>query len=201
MIHSIAKPLNKISIPYFKGEVSMLPFDLSNLDTLPEQFRGTAKEMIKNFPNKTGTAFLTVHGKFVKKAKTLRRGAPHIDGNYMPQVSEWGNTGTGGWKVGENGAKLSSEEHTLSYENKNGGMLIASNYSACKGWTGKFKGSAKEGGDCSHIKLNEGFMLDANKVYYGNSQFIHESLPLDKDIFRVLFRITLPMEHSPLFVE
>jgi len=200
MIHSIVQPLNTISIPYFKGEVSMLPFDLSDLSSLPTQFRETAEQMIKNLPNKIGMAFLTVHGKFVKKAKTLRRGAPHIDGNYMPQVSSWGNEGgNGGWKVGENGAKLSSQEHTLSYDNVNGGMLIASNYSACKGWAGKFEGKAKEGGDCSHLNLNEGFMLDANKVYYGNSQFIHESLPLDKDIFRVLFRITLPIEHAPIF--
>lgn len=198
MLHSIVKPLNSISIPHFKGEVSMIPFDLSNLNSVPKQFRGTVEQMVQNLPNKTGTAFLTVHGRFVKKAKTLRRGAPHIDGNYMPKVSSWGNSGGGGWKVGQNGAKLTSEEHIKSYENPNGGMLIASNYSACKAWEGKFEGKANEGGDCSHLELGEGFMLDANKVYYGNSQFIHESLPLDKDVFRVLFRITLPMEHEPI---
>jgi hypothetical protein len=201
MLYSIAKPLNAIAIPMYKGEVSMIPFDLNDLRTVPEQFRHTVEQMVMNLPNRIGTAFLTVHGKFVKKAKTLRRGAPHIDGNYMPQVSDWGGGNNGGWKVGQNGAKLSSEEHVLSYDNQNGGMLIASNYSACKGWVGKYDGKAKEGGDCSHINLDDGFMLDANKVYYGNSQFIHESLPLDKDIFRVLFRITLPMEHSPLFVD
>ena len=79
----------------------MLPLDLSNLTTLPIVFRETAKAMIKNLPSKTGEAFLTVHGKFVKKAKTLRRGAPHIDGNYIKEVSEWGSGGGNGWKVGE----------------------------------------------------------------------------------------------------
>jgi hypothetical protein len=77
-------------------------------------------------------------------------------------------------------------------------MIIASNYSACMGWNGKYEGEAKEGGDCSHLDLGEGFMLKPNTVYYGNSQFIHESLPMDKDVFRVLFRITLPINHKPL---
>jgi hypothetical protein len=198
MLTSYAKPLNTIELPFFKGEVSMLPFDLSDLSSLPNEFIGVVEQMVKNLPNRVGTAYLTVHGKFVKKDKTLRRGAPHIDGNYLPSVSSWGSGGGNGWKVGENGVKLNSQEHALSYANPNGGMLIASNYSACKGWVGKFNEDAKEGGDCSHIKLDEGFMLDANQVYYGNSQFIHESLPVDKDVFRVLFRVTLPMEYPSL---
>lgn len=199
MIHSISKELNEVQIPFYKGEVSMLPFDLSNLDSVPAQFRETVARMVENLPNKIGQAYLTVHGKFVKKAKTLRRGAPHIDGNYLPAVSDWGNGGGNGWKVGENGVTLNSEEHKLSYCNEKGGMLIASNYSACKGWNGVYEGEAKEGGDCSHIKLPDGFMLQPNKVYYGNSQFIHESLPVDKDVFRVLFRITLPMDYPQVY--
>jgi hypothetical protein len=198
MLTSYAKPLNAIELPYHKGEVSMLPFDLSDLSTLPNEFVGAVEQMVKNLPNRIGTAYLTIHGKFVKKDKTLRRGAPHIDGNYLPSVKGWGNTGGNGWKVGENGVKLNSQEHALSYANPNGGMLIASNYSACKGWVGNFDADAKEGGDCSHINLGEGFMLNANQVYYGNSQFIHESLPVDQDIFRVLFRITLPMDYPSL---
>ncbi len=39
MITSISKELNEIKIPLFKGEVSMLPFDLSDLTTLPIEFR------------------------------------------------------------------------------------------------------------------------------------------------------------------
>lgn len=196
MITSISKELNTIEIPFFEGEVSMLPFDLSDLTTLPIQFRKTAKEMVSNLPEKIGIAFLTVHGKFVKKSKTLRRGEPHIDGNYLKDVASWGSGGGNGWKVGENGMKLTSKEHAISYENAKGGMLIASNYSACKGWNGLFEGKAGIGGDCSHINLKDGFMLKANKVYYGNSQFIHESLPLDKDVHRIMYRITLPIQYE-----
>ena len=200
MIKSISKELNTIQIPYYKGELSMLPFNLNDLSTVPNEFKETVEQMIISLPNKMGTAFLTIHGKFIKKAKTLRRGAPHIDGNFIQGLSDYwgGGGGTNGWKVGENGFSLTSEEHKLSYENENGGMLIVSDYSACMGWNGIYEGKAKEGGDCSHIDLGEGFMLKPNKVYYGNSQFIHESLPLDKDIFRVLYRITLPIDYSEL---
>ncbi len=198
MIKSISKELNTIQIPLYKGELSMLPFNLNDLTTIPNEFRETVEQMVKNLPDKLGTAFLTVHGKFVKKSKTLRRGAPHIDGNFIQGLSGWGKPGGNGWKVGENGFSLTSEEHKLSYENKNGGMLMASNYSACMGWNGTYKGKAKEGGDCSHIELGKGFMLKPNKVYYGNSQFIHESLPLDTDVFRVLYRITLPIDYPEL---
>jgi hypothetical protein len=188
MLNSIAKPLNKILIPHFEGEVAMFPFDLSDLNTVPKQHRDIVKQMIQKLPNKKGTAFLTVHGKFVKKSETLRRGAPHIDGNYISFTEGWDNPPPSNptWNT----------EPSL-----NGGMLIATNYSACKGWIGKYDGVPKEGGDCSHIKLGEGFMLESNKVYYGSSQFIHESLPLDRDVFRIMYRITLPAEHPPLFAE
>lgn len=198
MIKSISKQWNKISIPNYNGKTGMIPFELSDLNTLPSEFRQTVREMIKNLPNKIGEAFITVHGEFVKQSNTLRRGAPHIDGNYIKQLCSWGSGGGNGWKVEENGVVLSSKDHLLSYENPNGGMIIASNYSACMGWNGEFEGSANVGGDCSHIDLNDGFMLKANTAYYGNSQFIHESLPLDKDVHRVMYRITLPIDHSPL---
>lgn len=71
-----------------------------------------------------------------------------------------------------------------------------STYPACKGWNGIFNDNAGVGGDCTHINLNEGFMLKANTVYYGNSQFIHESIPVDKNVFRTMVRITLPNNYS-----
>ena len=195
MIKSYSKPLYNINIPFYKGEISMLPFNLNDINSLPDQFRSVVEEMIKGLPIKIGEAFLTIHGKFVKKDKTLRRGMPHIDGNYLKEVSDWGNGGGNGWKVGENGVSLTSNEHKLSYLNDKGGMLMASNYSSCKGWDGLYEGEPKEGGDCSHIDLKDGFMLDKNKVYYGNSQFIHESLPVTKDTYRILVRITLPTNY------
>ena len=59
-----------------------------------------------------------------------------------------------------------------------------------------FEGKPNEGGDCSHIKTEDpGFILIANNLYYGNSQFLHESIPLDKPVHRTMVRITLPMDY------
>ena len=200
MITSISKELYKVQIKDFIGEVKMLPFSLENLKEVPTQFKKLVKKMISALPDKKGVAYLTVDGKLVEKGKTQRRGGVHIDGNYLTSL-EWGNGGGGGngWKVGEGGRILSSKEHKLSYETETGGMLIASTYPACKGWNGAFKGRPYVGGDCSRVKgLGEGFVLKPNIVYYGNSQFLHESLPIDKIIHRTLVRITLPLDYPVL---
>jgi len=193
MITSISEELYSVSIPEHTGEIKMLPFNLDNLKDVPGKFREVVEKMISCLSLKSGTAFLTVDGKVVEQGKTQRRGGVHIDGNYIPEMNSWGD---GGWKVGEGGRVISSQEHKLSYESETGGMLIASNYPACKGWNGIYDGNPYVGGDCSQITgLNEGFILKPNVVYYGNSQFLHESLPIDKTIHRTLMRITLPMDY------
>lgn len=199
MITSISKELYEVQIPNFTGEVKMLPFNLENLLEIPSQFKELVSKMIEALPVKKGIAYLTLDGKFVEKGKTQRRGGVHIDGNFLPSL-KWGDGGGGnGWKVGEGGRILSSIEHKLSYESKTGGMLIASTYPACKGWNGEFEGKAYVGGDCTRLQgLDEGFVLKPNTVYYGNSQFLHESLPIDKDVHRVLARITLPLDYEVL---
>ncbi len=198
MITSISKELYEVQIPNFTGEVKMLPFNLENLAEIPTQFKEMVSKMIEALPIKKGIAYLTVDGKLVEKGKTQRRGGVHIDGNYLPSLS-WGNGGGNGWKVGEGGRILSSKEHKLSYENETGGMLIASTYPACKGWNGVFEGKPYVGGDCTRLKgLDEGFVLKPNTVYYGNSQWLHESLPIDKTTHRIVARITLPMDYPVL---
>lgn len=202
MTTSVSKELYEVQIPDFTGEVKMLPFNLEDLAEIPKQFKELVSKMIEALPVKKGIAYLTVDGKLVKKGNTHRRGGVHIDGNYLPSLS-WGSSGGGnGWKVGEGGRILSSKEHKLSYEIETGGMLIASNYPACKGWNGIFEGSPYVGGDCSRIEgLGEGFILKPNTVYYGNSQWLHESLPIDKTTHRVIARITLPMDYPVLEME
>lgn len=196
MINSVSKELYKVHIPHFEGEIKMLPFDLKNIDSVPDQFKDLISKMISHLPIKQGIAYLTIDGKKVEKGKTQRRGGIHIDGNFIPDVSDWGRGGGNGWKVGEGGRSLSSKHHKLSYESNTGGMLITSTYPACKGWNGKFSGKPSIGGDCTHLKgIGKGFILKEDTVYYGNSQFLHESLPIDKTTHRVLVRITLPMDY------
>lgn len=183
-----------IELPMITGEYSMIPFDLNTLNGLPAEFIGAAADMLKGIIHAGGTAFFTIHGKQLKKGGTLRRGAPHTDGNYEPVNMSFG--GGGGFKIGESGPRLGSDIHIRQYDSEKGGIILASNFSACLGWTGEFEGLPKVGGDCRHIELNEPFNLQADKVYYGNNHFIHESLPMDEDVHRVFARITMPESHE-----
>jgi hypothetical protein len=197
MITSISKELYQVYIPNFSGQIKMLPFNLETLHEVPGEFTKLVANMIRTLPVKKGIAFLTLDGKKVLKGASQRRGGAHIDGNYLSSAT-WGDGsgGQGGWKVGEGGRIISSEEHRLSYQSATGGMLIASTYPACRGWNGIFEGDAYVGGDCTRIeRLGEGFILKPYTVYYGNSQFLHESLPVDRDIHRVMARITLPADY------
>lgn len=171
----------------------MIPFDINTFDGLIEEFKDIAKTMLQGIRHKGGTAFFTIHGKKLKKGQTLRRGGPHIDGNYEPHLMTFGN---GGWKVGQDGPGINTALHDRQYNNERGGIILASNYEACLGWVGEYAGLPNTGGDCSHIKLDDPFMLKRNQVYYGNNHFIHESLEVRDDVHRVLARITMPEDHE-----
>lgn len=171
----------------------MLPFNLQNLEGLPAEWVGTARAMLRGIRRAGGQAFFTIHGRRLRRGQTLRRGGPHTDGSYDPTVFNWGG---GGWKVGENGPATDSEEHRRLYNSETGGIILASNFEACLGWNGEYAGLPGVGGNCSHIALDEPFILQRNTVYYGNNHFIHESLPMSQDVHRVFARITLPIDHS-----
>ena len=185
---------NVIALPFINQEVSMIPFDLKTLKGLPDYLINTAAMMLKGITC-SGIGYFTIHGKAIKNGKTLRRGAPHTDGNYEPVCMSFGGGGGNGWKVGENGAAIDTDKHKRQYESSKGGLLLATNYASCLGWQGEYNGLPQVGGDCRHIKLDEPHLLQANKVYYGNNHFIHESLPVGRDIHRVFARITLPEDH------
>lgn len=219
MIVSICKPVGEVIIPKYDGELSMIPFNLNDLSGVPKKFKALVRQMIKTLSDKNGVAFLTVHGKIINPGETQRRGGKHIDGNYLNINSasgwsngwagrpkntassfkgkSWSGSNTGnGWKVGEGGTALTTEEHKRSYLTKTGGMLIASTYPACRGWVGEFEGQPNIGGDCTHLDTGEGFMLKPNTVYFGNSQFIHESLQINEVTHRTIVRITLPESYE-----
>lgn len=200
MLNSICLPLGQLIIPTYIGEIKMLPFTLKDLSNVPDIFKPIVEKMISSIPKLKGEAYLTVDGKLVEAGKSHRRGGPHIDGNYLAYAT----TGWGGkpqptdWKTGGvDGRVMTSEEHALSYRLRTGGMLIASNEIGCKAWVGEFEGEATAGGDCSHLDLSKArpFYLTPNNVYYGNSHFIHESAPVDRDVLRTIVRITLPINY------
>lgn len=170
-----------ISLPLIVGETRMVPFDMSTFEGLTDKFKDLVKQMMAGIKHAGGTAYFTLHGKKLKKCMTLRRPGPHTDGNYEPHTNCWDTKP--GWKV-EDG-----------YSRETGGLIMVSNYQSCLGWTGEYPGLPGNDGDCSHIDLDEAFMLEEDQVYYGNNHFIHESLPVTKDVHRVLARITMPEDH------
>lgn len=195
MIDSKYKCVGNIDLPYMNGEYSMIPFNLKTLEGLTDEFKKIAGDMLKGVSGLVGTGYLTVHGKTLKAGKTLRRPAPHTDGNYEPVKMSFGGGGGNGWKVGENGPAIDTDLHHRQYVNEKGGIILATNYASCLGWKGKYEGLPNVGGDCRHIELDQPTLLSENKVYYGNNHFIHESLPVGRDVHRVFARITLPEDH------
>ena len=193
---SIFKQTNSIILPFTKQEISMIPFDLETLSGLPSEFKETVLTMLSGIKSK-GTAFFTIHGKTLKTGMTLRRPSPHTDGNYEPVTMGFGvgSGGGSGWKVGENGSPVNTDEHNRQYVSETGGVILATNYASCLGWKGEYKGLPSVGGDCRHIELDEPELLKADTVYYGNNHFIHESIPVGRDIHRVFARITMPQDH------
>ena len=153
------------------------------------------KAEVLGYLTKTSNHLFTI-GDTEHKVLLDRRGGPHTDGNYL---YGWGGNG-GGWLTGEDGRFLPREKHINQYCSDKGGMLIISSYEACKGWNGEYDGEPNQGGDCSHLDLStmESFIMEKNTLYWGNSTFIHESLPIDEDVKRQLVRITLPADAEDL---
>lgn len=189
---SLVRVTGSIDLPLVEVEFPMIPFDLSSLDGLPSRLKFIARKMLDGIEHTGGTGFFTIHGKKLKRGQTLRRGGAHTDGNYEPHHMTFGG---GGWKVGQDGAGINTSLHNRQYNSPLGGIILVSNYEACRGWVGEYEGLPNTGGDCTHIQLDTPFILERDKIYYGNNHFIHESLPVADDVHRVFARITLPEDH------
>ena len=198
MIESKILEVGSILIPELTCKKPMIPFDLNTLKGLTCELMEIASNLVEHIKDRSGIAFLTVHGRYLSANDTLRRGGAHIDGNYMNYVKgeKFKTFGGGGWKLGQNGPYISTQDHKDSYENEKGGIIMASTFQSCRAFSGVFKGTPKRGGDCTHIKLNSGFLLNKNTIYYGNNRMIHESLPVTQNTHRTFIRITLPITHE-----
>ncbi len=74
------------------------------------------------------------------------------------------------------------------------GLILASNLTAARAWNGYYDGMPNEGGDCSHVNLNnlEQIDMEKNYVYCGNVTMLHESLMIKKDAYRTVVRLNVP---------
>lgn len=203
MFKSTVIKLQPVIFPTFSGVFKyLIPFkygdDLSTIQDIPKEYLSMLGIMLSNVNKFEGFAYITIDEKEIKEGQTHRRAHPHIDGNHLPFNVAMG-WGTGGWRFDNSLGKNDKETDTgfkLSYMNPNGGVLLASNYPSCRGWVGTFNGNPGRGGDVRHLtndlSRNESFLLEANTIYLGNSQFVHESERLNKAFNRQLVRINLP---------
>lgn len=192
MFKSRIKEVGTITFPKFRATMLyMHQFDLSN-PQLPigfEDFTELFQKMLISSGLKSGIAHVTIDSRLVLKGKSHRLPGPHVDGNFN------GLWGGGGWLLNNKGKQLSPEDHEKFYCSPLGGMIIASNYAACKAWDGDFDFKPGQGGDMSGFKDLDKLksqILKSNTIYITNSTCIHESIPVDKNIKRTLMRITLP---------
>lgn len=134
MIISISKKLNELVLPerftseeQFVsrfGKLSMMPFDMNDLNGLHAVLRPVVEKMLQELKLREGRAYLTIDAKQLSQGTTHRRPGAHIDGNYlddmylkaMRQVDPggWTSGGGNGWKVGEGGNVLTSQQHKES---------------------------------------------------------------------------------------
>jgi hypothetical protein len=197
MIVSKVQFLAKFALPAFAGDqLYMHEIAIGEKWSLPPalvRWTDTVRAMLALAPGVQGRAFVTVDQREVKRGQSQRRPGPHVDGNYL---FDWGGGGGGGWLTGAAGRQLEPADHRLQYCSPTGGMLIASDYEACRAWRGRFDGEPDQGGNCEHMQeqINRAELvpLVANAAYWMNSTGIHESLPVRATVQRSLLRITLP---------
>ena len=193
---SVMQPVANINFPHFMGtQVYMHEVDFAN-PVLPPNAAGWEEAfeqmiLVAHSAGCTeGKGWVTIDQRVVEEGKSHRRPGRHVDGNYL---FSWGSGGGNGWLTGDAGRQLSPEQHAQQYCSREGGIIIASSYAACKAWNGTWEGTPAQGGDCTHIDVSglEEFMLEPNKIYLGNHA-IHESLPVQETVQRSLIRLTLP---------
>ena len=57
MIYSKATTVGTLELPAFEGHVSMVPFELSTLFGLPEEWKAAVEKMVSHLKNRSGVAF------------------------------------------------------------------------------------------------------------------------------------------------
>lgn len=194
--HSLFKKVTTVQFPDFTGiQIMMMPFYLDDIDnSLPtslNHYKPMLKQMVANKPSHiryydNNVAYLTIDEKPIKANQIQRKPGKHVDGMYKGQVA--GAWGGGGGSWGSTG---------------NGMLLVSNTDDLCQAWSGYFRGTPINDGDCSHLSdqcLPENRTLfKSGEVFWADGLCVHESLPTKVDVNRQFVRISMP-SNSPWFV-
>lgn len=183
VLHSRARELCNVSLPYAGRQFYMHEFSLSN-PSVPagfEDYLDVVRKMVQASGISDGTAYLTVDEKVVTAGNSQRRPGPHVDGCFMPAMRDWSHGG-GGWNHYCNHVPVDRMP-----------VIVAASVAGCKVWEGDFEGTPREDGDLSHLDLPEGFIVPPNTAYWLSPDCVHESLRFNQDTERSFIRIAMPV--------
>jgi hypothetical protein len=176
---------------------------------LPYEFREFTRAILKmldKVKDRDNVCYITIHSKTIKDG-THRRGGIHVDYNWYEEIKAHG--GGGHKSISNWGYPTPSWNPPPSHKppvpgpgwgykpEHYGGMLLTSDYPACKVWKGEFEGEIGEGGDCKNINLSslESEIMPPGEVFYLNPLGIHESLKISGNINRTVIRINFHPEY------
>lgn len=190
---SIATMTGDVKFPTFQGERVYMQkfFKKTGLPAYLKRWQDTVDAMLEGVDT-DNPIFIMIDQKKVMPHQAHRRPGAHIDGywreslnshrctgGHIMQVSGW-DGGRGGWSTD----KALTEPEAI---------ILASNYSSCVGYVGEWESVVGEGGDLSHLPLDnmDKIELLPNKTYVGNVGFIHESIPVKEAVERTLVRLNV----------
>ena len=169
------KRITSTIFPTYLGiDINMMPFIMGDIESIPHEYQHYYP-LIKacNIPEaelgKVG--YLSIMESLVLKGETQRRPGVHIE--RPSNESSWG-----GWGGGSSWGGA-------------GGLYMGSNIdNMCRVWN-KYIQSPGPLGDCSHLvnSLGEPTLLKGNEIYWMHDRCPHESISIDRDVFRQWFRV------------
>lgn len=189
MYNSKCELIGDVSFPEFTGEkVYMQKF--YQKEGLPEnlkRWQPTIDQMLATTETDQ-PIFLMISQKLVNANESHRPSGVHIDG-YWDEKIFMHRSGNG--HKGHNLPNVDLWSHIDLSEPES--LILASNYASCRAFTGDYSGVIGERGDCSTIDTTgmSTAILEPFKAYKGNVAFLHESLPVDQDVYRTLVRLNL----------
>ena len=215
MLHrSIIETRGDASFPAWQGErVYMRPF--LKADGLPQdlsRWQPTVDAMLDGIDTDQ-PVYIMIDETEVEAGLTQRRPGLHIDGYWDPGITAYGSH-----RATASGHRQAPRRHepepvrparhrSIPPGHRSGSMLwkdadfaapegiiLASTVSAAEGYLGTYEGPIGEMGDCAHIDVSSLAVLpmEAGRVYAGNVNCLHRSLPVTRSCRRSLVRLNVP---------
>ena len=215
MLHrSIIETRGDVSFPGWEGtRVYMRPF--LKADGLPQdlsRWQPTVDAMLDGIDTDQ-PVYIMIDETEVEAGQTQRRPGLHIDGYWDPGITAYGSH-----RAIASGHRQAPRRHeaaparparhrSIPPGHSSGSMLwkdadfvapeaiiLASSISAAEGYLGTYEGPIGEMGDCAHIDISdmEVLRMESGRVYAGNVNCLHQSLPVEIVCRRSLVRLNVP---------